>query len=1074
MHYIPKLNNNFSQLSTVQLEILNSDDLLDLFSIIEVKEKVEFKNKLTLLQYNAHFTVGLDKEPVFNVTVDKEGNIVDSFCDICNANKCHHRFKLVKIIQDELTPKLEDKLWCDSRIDFIKSKEQEEHQRLEELKLEKVRSESLFKVSSLLDTMNKQDIPQLINTVRIVPEIVFSEDYLGNYSCELSLKLGIDKLYSVGSCYTFLNLVKNNEEKSYGKQLSFRHSISSFNDFSQKLLNVLIKYQSNHDRYDIVSYNGRDLEIDLGIVEEIFSIYQGQIIEIWNLEKKGTNDSYLISSNTFEIGFELTNKYNLKLTNLNNEFILDCPNKSFIVKNKEIFLITYPNSKMRPLYSFVRKEKDFSFKYIKDTLSKEVLARFYDHVKLDDNIKEEFTFKDFNIESYFHYEDDKITLKTKYLYDEKEILESELFENKYTGPKVDKYNLVLKSLGVENNIINEASSVFLFFQTDLKDLREVSTVYLSDKIAQMQTRNFKPIKMNLSYQTDMLSIVFEDSEYSDEELYKIIKGLKKKTKYIKLNKNTIIEVDDESAHRLLNTIDEFNLDINSLSKPQDIPLFQILKLAEDANEFIDFSQTENLKHLLNDIGNYKSASFEVPKELENSLRSYQKEAFLWMKTLIKYGFSGILADDMGLGKTLEMISVIISDKNISPTLIVCPKSLCYNWKNEFELWAPNESISIIVGNSNERQEIINDIKNDERKIFITSYDSLRGDIDLYKEKSFQYMIIDEGQFIKNHDTLKAQSVKNIKSKIRFALTGTPIENTVIDLWSIFDFLMSGYLGNISDFKSKFERSIIEKQDSDSINSLVRKISPFILRRTKEDVIKDLPEKEEIIQAAKMTEEQRKVYDAELLRTRNILKSSDNKIEILACLTRLRQVCVDPGMYIETYSGGSGKVSLTLELIEEYIQNNHRILLFSQFTSIFSKIKEELEARGIDYYILTGKTSAFDRVNMATEFNENIDKKVFLVSLKAGGTGLNLIGADVVIHLDPWWNIAAENQATDRAHRIGQTKTVQVIKLVSEDSIEQKVIELQERKKEIAKLIVADDDSNIQKLTKEDLSFLLSR
>ena len=323
-------------------------------------------------------------------------------------------------------------------------------------------------------------------------------------------------------------------------------------------------------------------------------------------------------------------------------------------------------------------------------------------------------------------------------------------------------------------------------------------------------------------------------------------------------------------------------------------------------------------------------------------------------------------------------------------------------------------------------------------------------------------------------TLKAQSVKKIQSELRFVLTGTPIENTVVDLWSIFDFLMPNYLYNYANFKKQYEKEITINHNKDVINSLVKKITPFILRRTKQDTLNDLPEKIELIRFAEMDVEQRKVYEAQLLSTKDAIINKSSKIEILSCLTRLRQICVSPSLFMDNYSGESAKIELLISLLNELIENNHKILVFSQFTKSFDLIYKRLEENNIAYFTLTGKTEAKDRVEMANKFNsDDSQEKVFLISLKAGGTGLNLVGADVVIHLDPWWNVAAENQASDRAHRIGQKRVVNVIKIVCENTIEQKVLELQELKKQIINDVIANNDDNIVKLSDDDLKYLLS-
>lgn len=1064
MYYLPQ-NKKFT-LTDNQRRISLSSDFQNFFSILNLEEKVVFIKNKTYFQYAYHFRRGIDHAPLMSITTDFDGKIIEARCHICQSNgDCHHLEHMVNDIIQKYQKLSLDEIWIENRKQYIRNKEEEEKTRLAEEKKSIIRKESLAKVTSLLEEMNQQDVQPLLKLVSLVPVITVFQGYKEKIY-DISLKVGIDKMYSITSIANFLDNVALGREYSYGKQLAFKHTIASFDAPSQGLIELLRDMRKRLD-----SSTSRSLDGNSTLFEKVLMLYQGHTLEINNLLPNQTSNLYVIALNPHPINIRLNSNYVFEIIN-DEGVLLDGVNHSFYIKNNIIDLVTLADKKLLPLYKFIKSNPFFSYEHIKDVLIKEILARFYQYIVIDDAIKEEVSIKDFTIEAYIDYREDKITLESKYQYNGEAVSEEEIRSYKGNDLKLGKYQLLIHLLGFENDVISDPGKIFQFLATDLTNLKAVATVYLSEKLLRLQTKKYQPVKMNLSYNTNMLSICFTDSQYSDEELAKIIKGLHRKTKYIKLKNNVILEVDDESAKKLLNTIEEFNLNIDKLTSPQNLPLYQALKLSDHNLEIVETVATEQIKALIADIAKYKEANYPIPRKLSKQMRSYQKEAFLWMKTLIKHGLSGILADDMGLGKTLEMISVISSVDEAMPSLIVCPKSLCYNWKNEFDLWAPDLKVVNIIGNAHERQELISGIKN-EKSIYITSYDSLRIDLEFYDNKLFQFLILDEGQYIKNHDTLKAQSVKCIQAQYRFVLTGTPIENTVMDLWSIFDFLMPGYLGSITSFRAKYERAIIEHKDQATINNLVLKISPFILRRTKQDVIKDLPDKIEIIQASRMTEEQNKLYQAELKKTRDIIKHSDNKIEILACITRLRQVCVDPGMYLDNYQGGSGKVDLAMDLIDQYIANEHRVILFSQFTTIFEKLASELKKRKIKYYLLTGKTAAEERVLMASDFNANDEYKVFLVSLKAGGTGLNLIGADVVIHLDPWWNVAAENQATDRAHRIGQTRVVQVIKLVCEDSIEQKVIELQERKKEIVKMIVADDDSNIQKLSKEDLAFLVS-
>jgi len=425
---------------------------------------------------------------------------------------------------------------------------------------------------------------------------------------------------------------------------------------------------------------------------------------------------------------------------------------------------------------------------------------------------------------------------------------------------------------------------------------------------------------------------------------------------------------------------------------------------------------------------------------------------------------------MGLGKTIETIAFINAIKNNKPILIVSPKSLVFNWVSEFNKFAEDIPVYPIIGTVEERAKIIKKIKNDKFGVYFISYDSLRNEYENLLDFTFDVCILDEAQFIKNMHAKKTNAVKQLSALHTIALTGTPIENNIYDLWSIFDFLMPHYLLDYEDFKDSYEHN-------EEYYEIVRdKVAPFILRRRKEDVLKDLPEKFEVIITTEMSQEQRKLYDAFRLQAKEQLKAKDggSKImEVLSIITRLRQICVDPSTFVDNFVGESGKITALKDIIKDKLADGHRFLIFSQFVSALNIVKDEIEKMGIKYFMITGDTSAKERLKICNDFNQDEDYKIVLISLKAGGTGLNLVGADVVVHLDPWWNYSAESQASDRAHRIGQTRTVEVIKLIAENSIEEKVVNLQNEKKELVDKVISDNDSSIKSLSIKDLKSILS-
>lgn len=430
---------------------------------------------------------------------------------------------------------------------------------------------------------------------------------------------------------------------------------------------------------------------------------------------------------------------------------------------------------------------------------------------------------------------------------------------------------------------------------------------------------------------------------------------------------------------------------------------------------------------------------------------------------------------MGLGKTLQVIAILeqehLQEKRTS--IVVCPSSLYINWEKEIAKFAPDIKVSVISGSATKRQNLIKNMK--KYDVVITSYDLLKRDIEYYKYFDFKYIIADEAQYIKNNNTKNAKALKELKGQTRFALTGTPIENSLAEVWSIFDFCMPGYLFSYNKFKSKFENKIIKDNDKEALDALSKLVSPFILRRTKKEVLKELPDKTETKMYNVMNEKQEKIYKAYLAQAKKEIELEieekgieNSKIKILSLITRLRQICCHPALFLENFDGESSKLNQCLDLLEEACSASHKILVFSQFTSMFEIMKKELEKRNIKYYELTGKTKVDTRVELVDDFNKDKEASVFLVSLKAGGTGLNLIGADIVIHFDPWWNVSVKNQATDRAYRIGQRNNVQVFSLITQNSIEEKVENLQQLKQKLADDIIKPGEVFINKMNKEEI------
>lgn len=510
------------------------------------------------------------------------------------------------------------------------------------------------------------------------------------------------------------------------------------------------------------------------------------------------------------------------------------------------------------------------------------------------------------------------------------------------------------------------------------------------------------------------------------------------------------------------------------------PLWSLASISDSLFEGlpIEFKMSEGLKAIQEQIlGNTKFKASKVPEVIDAKLRCYQTEGVEWLERLRTMFLSGILADDMGLGKTLQAIVAVTQFKEMHPdaiSLVVCPTSLTYNWKEEFHKFNSNLKVAVIDGTPAQRKKLLAGMKNVD--VVITSYSLIQKDVEIYGKVKFGYTILDEAQHIKNRSTRNAKSVKLLKARHRLILTGTPIENSLDELWSLFDFLMPGLLSNYERFVEKFLR----KQVADTeLGSLKRKVSPFILRRMKEDVLDDLPPVNEMVYHCELSPTQKELYTSYAKSAREELsrlvkKEGFDKVQIhvLATLTRLKQICCHPAIFAKETAepGDSAKYDMLMEVLQTLIEGQHKTVIFSQYTRMLKIMRDDFTRMGIRFGYLDGSTK--NRMEAVHEFNDDPNISVFLVSLKAGGSGLNLTGADTVIHYDMWWNPAVENQATDRVHRIGQSKAVSSYKLVTLHSIEEKIVEMQNRKKGLVKKVVSCDDEAMAKLTWDEVLELL--
>ncbi len=700
-------------------------------------------------------------------------------------------------------------------------------------------------------------------------------------------------------------------------------------------------------------------------------------------------------------------------------------------------------------------------------------------IELDEAAQKKIIQEDLQAEIYLDYSSWTLTIEVKFKYGDSLI---NPFKEKEQQQLIIKRDTEIEQAIIQ--IIEDAEFKFdgeivyiedeevldEFMSEFLPRLQEVANVYLSSSMRNMLNQQERALKPMIEIEQDgsWLDISFGIDGISSNDVTEAMKAAIERKRYYRLSDGTLLSLTTDSFEKFQQLASELDLtagDIdNETVKVSQARSLQVDHVLNPGKE----ERNEKFSELVTHLQSPQTFNIDPPEGLMAELRPYQLTGFRWMKTLATYQLGGVLADDMGLGKTLQTISFLLYEKEHgglqNPVLIVAPSSLIYNWRKEVEKFAPDLSATVITGDKLSREEAVNEAKNSD--LWITSYPLLRQDESLYKDQRFHSLILDEAQAIKNETTKTAAAARNIKAKHRFALSGTPIENSLNELWSLFRTIMPGFYSS----KKKFLQLKPEK--------LARMTRPFILRRMKTEVLKELPDKIETVQYSELTRTQKEVYLAYLEKIQHDIQETiavkgiqRGKLEILAGLTRLRQICCHPSLFLENYEGYSGKLEQLKELSQELKEGGHRMLIFSQFSSMLTILHDQLSAEGLDSFYLDGRTKSDQRMDMVERFNQG-EKEAFFISLKAGGTGLNLTGADTVILYDLWWNPAIEEQAAGRAHRIGQEKVVQVIRMISEGTIEERIYQLQQKKKDLVNQIIQPGESMLTSLTEEELQELI--
>lgn len=914
---------------------------------------------------------------------------------------------------------------------------------------------------------------------------------------EIQLRIGTQRLYVVKDIRELLDSISNGTELWFGKHFTYDPTFHTFHAEDYAIIRRLIQFYQTETIYQESTWGnstrtGKNLVIPPYAAEEVLTALQDRNCVF--VQENFVYDQLKIIEGDLPFSFSLENgkskEFQLKLTGHADGHYYDSYG---LYANNGILHKLSPEQRrtIEQFASIMNNDRNLVI-----PISTEQVGTFVSQampklkqigeVEVAKTVATIITDPPLRVKMFVEGTSDRIDVKVEYHYDsivinpitesesnvnedqtilirdtERELLFMDLFEDSSLKVSGDQYYT-----DVEEDL-------FEFLYDTLPKLEEKADIYLTSAIKSLIVPAEKMTKVAVDVHSsgNLLEVDFSMDGVEYDKLPHILQSVIEKKRYIRLPDGAFLSLDGEQLEDVADLYRELHdQSMKMVNGKMKMPLYRGLQIEEKLTN-LDKQQRKfgrSFRQLINAIKSPEEEEYDIPDALQANLREYQLTGFQWLKSLGAYQLGGILADDMGLGKTLQCIAYIQSEKQVQPTnpmLVVAPASLVYNWKNEFSKFAPELRIAIATGTVQERKAIQEQVEVPD--VYITSYHTLRQDIAWYKEQEFHTLILDEAQAIKNHASKIAQAVRSITAEKRFALSGTPIENSLDELWSIFQAIMPGFLHNQKTFRS-LEHEYI-----------ARLVKPFILRRLKTDVLKELPDKIETVHYSELKKEQKELYLGYLDKIRAETKESlaseglgKGRIKILAGLTRLRQLCCHPSLFIENYEGPSGKLEELFKIIENGRKNGRKILIFSQFSSMLKIIREKLVQAGQSCFYLDGQTPSKERVQLVDDFNDGAES-IFLISLKAGGTGLNLTSADTVVLYDLWWNPAVEEQAIGRAHRMGQKNVVQVIKLIAQGTIEEKINELQQSKKELIDQVIQTGETMLSSLSEDDIREILS-
>ena len=996
-------------------------------------------------------------EEILNFRVNEYGTILTTSCTCCQDphSGCVHLVSVVRAI-NAINPQT-----FPFHVDY--QNYVKEKNRQEELERKRRRINDLNQVAFEFLKEKQEDkvnsfFKENENLIRL--SLYHANSYYYD-QIAFKLKIQVSRAYTVKNIQDLLRGFFEKRLESFGKNTQIYLTNDDLDESSQLIYNFLLKYAFTKDWQ-------KEGEIYSECLDDFFNLNASLPKEYTEFKTSKKNIKLVLNLLEHEDCFELN-------TELDDSFLIG--NKHlYMVNHKEIVQYTMdPDGFLASLAynlqqndGWLIKKSEFKAFYL------QCLQPYMEYIKLETNVDvEKYTTLIENIRVYSDLENANMVVWGTYL----ENNQKKSFFTNTNSNQIASVEAIIQHYAVkieDNKAIfkGRSDALYNFLDYGIPLIQKQADVYVSEELKRLKNRRSMNLSVKVYVQNDLLKMEL-DSNVNVDELSHILNAYRKKKKFYQLKNGEMIDLENTGLEQLDELASTMNLTTKDFKKETiEKPAYQAFHLM-DVNPEFDVRNDVTVTEYTNRLMNIKKQPIQLKDEYKSLLRMYQQQGIQWLYDLKNMNLNGILADDMGLGKTLQVL--VFYEQYVSkekPSLIVCPSSLMYNWMSEIEKFKIDVDAVCVTGTQDVRKDIIKE----NHELYITTYDYLRRDVELYMSMEFEYIVLDEAQFIKNPKTKNAQSVKSLKSKHRLALTGTPIENGLSELWSIFDFLLPGYLYSLNYFTKNFEKPI-QMGDDKRQAQLQKLVSPFILRRTKKQVLKDLPDKVEKDLWLNLSPEEKQLYLANLAQVNEQLQQQleleqVDSILILAMMTRLRQICCEPRMLYENYTGESTKFKMCLDLIETLKENDKKVLLFSSFTSIFDSFIEEFNRRGIKYHMITGAVDKKKRKEEVDAFQSD-DSNVFLISLKAGGTGLNLTKAQAVIHFDPWWNVSAQNQATDRAYRIGQTKNVLVYQLLMKNTIEEKIYEMQKRKKAMSDLFVENSKGGISTLSKEELKDLFS-